>query len=306
MSFAIDLFCGAGGASLGLLRAGYEVVGIDKWRPACRTHMAAGMPVIQADLGTYPFRGSCDLLWASPPCQPFSPQGHRAGQYDPRDGVPMWLRALRELRPAVSIMENVAGLTHKTHGDYLGQVLHDARAAGYSVGSAVLNAADYGVPQERDRLIVVARRDGGPISWPTPSHTDQPGLFTEGWRGMASVIDRPGWRLEPGAELRGNWHSPYPRDLARPAPTIYFGNASWRWHNPASGERVNMTASEAGRLQGFPPGYPFSGTQKDVFLQIGNAVPPAMAEALGSMYVSAPSGYTGTNCLARICHRPPD
>jgi DNA (cytosine-5)-methyltransferase 1 len=90
-------------------------------------------------------------------------------------------------------MENVKGLTFEKHGPYLSRILTAVRQLGYRYEWRVLNSADYGVPQTRERFFLIARLDGGPIVWPTVTHTKEPGLFTERWVSMADVL---GWGMD--------------------------------------------------------------------------------------------------------------
>lgn len=296
---ALDLFCGAGGASLGIHRAGYDVIGIDKWPVAVASHQAAGMPAILADVGNLPLRSaSWDLVWASPPCQPFTAAGKRTGKSDERDAIPAWLSALEWLRPPLAIMENVRGLTYEEHRDYLGWLLHQVRGLGYDVQYRTLQAADYGVPQTRERFIMIARNDGKAIRWPTVTHTEEPGLFTEQWVSMADAL---GWPRD-GTLTTGKFANKAARRLDQPAPTAYFGHdfAGWCWDRPATSvlgdlrislpgkhrtngyqsEGVRVTVPDAAVLQGFPRDYPFQGNQGQRTQQIGNAVPPPLAHAI--------------------------
>lgn len=117
-------------------------------------------------------------------CQPFSSAGKGDGGFDPRDGFPMFLRLMERLRPRVALVENVKGLTTKTHAAYLEFVSDKMEALGYIVPwgkrtkgfgpGQVLDAADFGVPQRRHRLILVAFRDwqdAARWAWPEPAHT---------------------------------------------------------------------------------------------------------------------------------------
>lgn len=189
---AVDLFAGAGGASRGLHDAGYEVVGYDHWPPAVECHNANGLPAHLHDLSDpaqdhlIPY---APLWWASPPCQPFSAAGAGDGEFDGRDGFPWLLRLVTLRLPDVLIVENVKGLTFRKHSAYLCGILEALRALGYHVEWKVLLAADYGVPQTRERCIIIARRDGGPITWPTPTHCETGGMFTARWVSMADALD---------------------------------------------------------------------------------------------------------------------
>jgi len=116
---AVDVFAGAGGASCGLRDAGYDVVALEIDSDAADTHDANhARPTIRVDLSTYDWRelrlfvGDAPwMMWASPPCQPFSASGDGLGEFDDRDGFPWLLRGVETLRPPVLITENVKGLT---------------------------------------------------------------------------------------------------------------------------------------------------------------------------------------------------
>jgi DNA (cytosine-5)-methyltransferase 1 len=199
-----ELFCGAGGASLGLYRAGYAVTGYDAWGVAVATHNANGITAHQHDLSDPAgdeVLEPCDLLWASPPCQPFSAAGDGAGEFDGRDGFPWTLRIIATLQPSVVIVENVKGLTFDKHGEYFGSVLSSLTALGYEWQWRVLNSADYGVPQTRERCFIIARNDGGRIVWPAPTHTDGDSLFLQPWVTMAEAL---GWSGFEAVKLMGD------------------------------------------------------------------------------------------------------
>ena len=306
----LDLFCGAGGASLGIHRAGHDVHGFDFWPVAVETHNDNGLPATVLDLSVDdpPHPGEPFAMWASPPCQPFSAAGGGAGEFDDRDGFPWLLRIVGNLRPDVVFVENVKGLTFETHRDYFSSVLASLHDLGYEVAWRVLNAADCGVPQTRERCIIVARRDGDRIAWPMPTHTEREGMFTRRWVTMAEAL---GWGMtgrpfptiparEDGGGPRmdgvggtgarralyaerdaGDW------TLARPATTI---NGDPRvsapgHHDPAVSESqqadaIRLTIAELATLQGFPHGWTWCGTKTAQAKQIGNAVPPALAEAI--------------------------
>jgi DNA (cytosine-5)-methyltransferase 1 len=190
---AADYFCGAGGASQGLHDAGYDVIGFDYWARAVETHNANGLPANLHDLSDATLD---DLLprvpfaWFSPPCQAFSAAGDGAGEFDERDGFPWALRILRATLPDVAIFENVKGVTFEKHASYFRSILAAIGSFGYRFDWRVLNCADVGVPQTRERCFIVCRRDGGPITWPTVTHTEHEGLFTAKWVSMADAL---GW-----------------------------------------------------------------------------------------------------------------
>jgi len=221
---ALDLFAGAGGASLGLKQAGHELVLAAEWDgDACATHRAAlpSCPVYQGDVRQLD-PPAAELWWASPPCQAWSSAGRRRGAQDTRNGWP-WVWELYDraaFKPSCLIVENVAGMTHHSkagHGDplrcagcYLQRVvLPELRARFPHVVSRVLDAADYGLPQRRRRLFIVASVQ--PYSWPAATHCAPDSLLRHAgrqrWRTMRDA-------LTPAAVYVGGGSNPHGKNKA--------------------------------------------------------------------------------------------
>ena len=238
---AVDYFCGAGGASFGLYEAGYDtVVSFDSWSVAVDTHRLA-LPYVGScnihdlsdDSLDYWFPAHPDVAWFSPPCPPFSAAGLGAGYIDPGDMFPSALRIIRSTKPSVVFIENVKGLTSKRHMPYFDSILVALRTYGYEVEWRVLNCADYGVPQTRQRCFIVARLDRQPIVWPEITHPKGD------WVSMACAL---GWtdealvgfprRIDGGNEsIDLNGTSYRARDLFPsdgPAQTVTEKGRSWR------------------------------------------------------------------------------
>jgi DNA (cytosine-5)-methyltransferase 1 len=190
LAFA-DLFCGAGGLSLGFVLAGMEPLWALDSDPACAETYRANFPedrFVLADAKAFDFSSlpAPEVLIGGPPCVSFSVAGRRLGPADSRDCIPDFVRAAEALRPRWFLMENVPGLLSacgcpgcagrsvpEAHrGRYFSAVLERLRALGYRVWWRVLDAADYGVPQFRRRVFVVGRREGLSLSfaWPEPTH----------------------------------------------------------------------------------------------------------------------------------------
>jgi DNA (cytosine-5)-methyltransferase 1 len=229
---AVVLFCGAGGSSLGLERAGLTTIGFDHWPAAVWVHRAALMEAHVHDLADDPDAlfsvasvlderiPATPLMWASPPCQPFSTAGSGEGDDDERDGWPWTLRLVASKRPQVLIAENVPGMANRAHSDYLTSVIDALHALGYGLRWRILNAADYGVPQTRRRLFIVARRDGGAITWPEPTHAECDSSLLP-WVTMAEALGWTGAVREArgaGMILRHGDRTPTP--VTEPSPTI--------------------------------------------------------------------------------------
>jgi len=144
-----------------------------------------------------------DLLAAGVPCQPFSAAGKQQGEYDPRDGFPAFLALATWLRPRAVLVENVKGLTSKQHRPYLDHVCADLRETGYHVQWRVLNAADHGVAQRRERIFVVGFLDheaAGRFVWPEPTHSEAALVWSK-WGDLG---------LERGGVLGGSYWSEHP------------------------------------------------------------------------------------------------
>jgi len=277
-----------------------------------------GKPIQEVKFAAYE---SIDLIAGGPPCQPFSSGGKRLADADPRDMVPQFIRAVREARPRAFLMENVPGLFGPSHRDYLTPVLRQLEELGYHLaGSDVLNAADYGVPQKRRRAFLVGFLDGSPFddrfSFPEPTH----GPGRKQWHvpaGAVLSVDRIVGEANPSIvvyaknpDLRP---SPYdghvyngggrPIDLEAPCHTILASAGGNKTHfidtlglvpkyhaylkkagKPKSGALKGarrITVEESALLQTFPKKMKFAGKRSSMYRQVGNAVPPLLAEAIG-------------------------
>jgi DNA (cytosine-5)-methyltransferase 1 len=175
---AIDLFSGAGGLSLGLKNAGWNVqAAVEFDRTAIQTHEEnfSNVRHIGDDVRDVCFKqfDDIDLVAGGPPCQPFSVSGKRLGTFDVRDMVPEFVRAVSEARPKAFLMENVAGLKAAKFNSYLEARILDLYELGYTVFSRVLTASDYGVAQNRQRLFLVGIRSDAQknvFSFPVATH----------------------------------------------------------------------------------------------------------------------------------------
>ena len=242
---AASLFCGAGGACLGLRQAGYDVIaGVDFDPLALATYATAGGHAVQHMITeeapvppewVEPMTG-LDLLWASPPCQPWSRAGKMKGAEDERDAWPATIAAVALLKPRWFVAENVRGV--EQHLD--GYVIPAMKRLGYVVGWRCLNAADYGIPQTRQRVILAA----GPerFMWPMATHGDPKKLrplfdARKPWRSMGEALGleanphpaatiRAGGSVDHTGKMGGGptmlVYDPKhaPSEPERPAPTI--------------------------------------------------------------------------------------
>jgi DNA (cytosine-5)-methyltransferase 1 len=178
----LDLFCGAGGFSLGFEWAGYDVLaGVDVDETALDTFAANhDARAIECDLATvdpetfaheYDIHPSnVNVIIGGPPCQGFSTAQANRDPDDPRNNLVFrFARYVDHYQPESFVMENVTGITSIDDGETVELLCEDFRQAGYSVEYATLNAADYGVPQKRRRVFFVGQQDGEP-AFPEPTH----------------------------------------------------------------------------------------------------------------------------------------
>jgi DNA (cytosine-5)-methyltransferase 1 len=385
----VDLFTGAGGLSEGFERAGFQVkLALDLDASALRTYWLnhPGVPddrilckdireIVKGEFRQRVGRQPIDVLIGAPPCQGFSHVGHRSKStktgYNVTSDARNFLythmvEAALELKPKLFLMENVPGMKSAKKGDdsFLDAAAHALQAAGYQTDTWKLNAAAFGVPQERLRVFLVAARGGPPPQRPEAQYQDiiasafdhdalPPVTFED------AVFDLPRRGPDEGTGVdlwptRTDSSDPrYRRYLAKfrlLSSSRFIFNHTVRYHNERDlklyallqpGEDsvhaierygatdlmryrsdvfddkyaklrndrpcktivshlakdgngyIHPTQSrsisfrEAARVQSFRDDYVFTGSPSDQWVQLGNAVPPVMAEAIGRSFLTA-------------------
>lgn len=352
---AVDLFCGAGGLSMGLETAGWAVaaaVDHDPYAVETHRHNFVGLS-LDLDLSTASARDTfvhlfngipVDLVAGGPPCQPFSRAGRskirslvaaglRENHDERRELWSAFLKVALRLKPRAILMENVPDMGLSDDFKVVRIMVDELENNNYLTQVQLVDAWRFGVPQHRKRLILLARRDGYGFTWPDESgHIttlrdcigDLPGLIsTTGAREMAYVPPsdasafsrRMRMKATPGVlhdhmtravrpddlqvfqlmdsktlysdipeHLRrykaDNFDDKYKRldwgELSRSITAHIAKDGYWYIHPQ---EHRTLTVREAARIQTFPDNFRFSGTRSDAFRQIGNAVPPLLAEA---------------------------
>jgi DNA (cytosine-5)-methyltransferase 1 len=154
----VDLFAGCGGLSLGFEANGFKTVGYEMDERASETYSKNLLGKCFNEKLTidsvYP---KADIVIGGPPCQPFSVGGKQLGLKDSRDGFPIFLSAVQQLEPEVLLFENVRGMLYKNKW-YLKEVIEELESLGYYANYALLNAVNYEVPQNRERVVVVGSK----------------------------------------------------------------------------------------------------------------------------------------------------
>ena len=305
----LSLFSGCGGLDLGFVQAGYEVVWANDFSHwACETYRKNfGDHIFEGSVTEVDFREvpDCDIITGGFPCQDFSMIWKRGGLDTERGNLYRYLvKAVGEKRPKVFIGENVKGILSANGGAAIQQIVEDFADLGYTVKYQLCNFAKYGVPQLRERVIIVGVRNDLDYEFEFPEYThDESNFVTSGdaLKGVTKVKHnnehqniknktREMLRLIPEG---GNFtsipkDSPYyvngmishvyrRLDRNRPSTTIIAGGGggTWGYHYE---EPRPLTNRERARLFGFPDDFIFEGSITEVRRQIGNSVPPIAAE----------------------------
>lgn len=324
---ALSVFSGIGGMDLGLGRAGFQILGAVEIDPVARASFALNLPgtpllsppdvtelatrLSPSDLGLR--AGDLTVLAGGPPCQPFSKAAlwaHTAarGVQDPRARCLESFLALAEtLLPEAILIENVPGFARGPRAALTSleaglNRINRRHGTAYRPETRILNAVDFGVPQRRERAIVVALRDGGSFGWPAPTHAGRP---VTAWDALHDVdvqdVPRPSGRyaaLLPAVPEGCN----YLHFTDRGSGPVLFGYRRRYWSfllklakaqpswtipahpGPSTGpfhwESRPLAAAEMLRLQSFPHGWRLKGSHREQVRQAGNATPPLLAEVL--------------------------
>ncbi|KAJ5825393.1 hypothetical protein N7474_002531 [Penicillium riverlandense] len=282
-----DAFCGAGGLSCGAREAGLSI----RWAFDLSTHAITtygrNFPgVLLENASIYDFLTNddaflrVDVLHCSPPCQPFSPAHTVNCDRDDANSACVFSceNLLLRAKPRVLTIEETHGLAER-HKLVFGRVILDLVENGYSVRWAILDCLNYGVPQSRKRLCIIAAGPGEALPrLPLPTHGDRDNLqpFASIYSAIHDIPDDADDHDLPSALERYRllgYRNPY--DEHGPARTITCGGGEFNYH--PTGKRV-FTTREFACLQTFPLEFQFS--EREARKQIGNAVPPRFAAAI--------------------------
>ncbi len=283
----VDLFCGIGGFHQAAANLGLEVVfACDIDPEAAKAYQTNYKLPPQGDIAAIPSHDIPDhhLLFAGFPCQPFSIIGQRKGLSDPRGTLFFEaLRIIRDKQPQGIILENVKQLATAQQGSVLAAILQSLRDLGYSVDHRILNALHFGLPQKRERAIIVATRNNAPFPWPTQQTPMTPlkNLLEENPHPRHYVSDyirrsKTHTQTLPSPaiwhENKGGHISSHPWSCALRAGASYN-------YLLIDGKR-RPTPRELLRLQGFPDSFRIVCNDSQTRKQAGNAVPVPLAQAI--------------------------
>ncbi len=302
---SLEVCAGAGGQALGLEQAGFTHLALIEYEKDYCESLRNNRPswnVYCEDLTRFdgkPWRGQVDLLSGGVPCPPFSVAGKQLGSEDERDLFPHMLRLAEEINPLVVMIENVKGLVDAKFSAYRESILNRLRALGYSPHIQILNASDYGVPQLRPRVIIVAIRHDLPdvFAYPAPLKKQPPTVGDA----LLPLMAACGWKKAH------QWK----RIANKIAPTLVGGSkkhggpdlgptrAKRAWAElgvdgmgianeapePDFEGMPRLTPRMMARLQGFPDTWDFGKGKTKACRMIGNAFPPPVAKLIGQQII---------------------
>lgn len=303
MPTAVSLFSGCGGSDFGLHKAGFELLLANDILPYAAEVYRHNLPDTDFRLGSVTEIKSfpkSDLLVGCYPCQGFSQGGARDPDRKINYLYREFDRALRFIKPKAFVVENVSGMKRADFGHLLNNQILRFRMAGYRVKWSVLNAAEYGVPQERNRILIVGIRSDIKVEYNFPEPTHGPKACKKYVSQLDAIGEMPKW--PEGEFCKDVFHWYYlsrdrRREWDQPSKTIVsnmrhmllhpsspklvkLGPDKWEFESDEPARRLSYR--EAARLQGFGKAFDFPDTVplSMKYKVIGNAVPPQLFKAV--------------------------
>lgn len=299
----VSLFSGAGGLDLGFIQAGHTIVWAnDVYGDAVKTYRKnIGDHIVEEDIHKIDSKDipDCDMVMGGFPCQGFSVANVKRHSEDVRNSLyKELLRVIKDKAPKYFLAENVKGILSLDKGAVFSMILKDFFEAGYNVTYKVLNSANFGVPQKRERVIIIGIRKDIPFTFefPQETHSESGSSDTLKWVSAAdalSIFPDP----DVPNEVPNHIYSKYklnfngyighrPLDPSKPAPTVTArgDNRGGVVILPHPNGIRRMTCRELATIQSFPPNFEFCGNASSIYRQIGNAVPVQMAYSIALQF----------------------
>ena len=295
----IEICTGAGGQALGLEMAGFRhvaLVEIEKDYCKILQNNRPTWPVICKDLRDFNATNfqNIDLLAGGVPCPPFSKAGKQLGANDERDLFPEAIRLISEIRPKAVMLENVRGFLDTVFDEYRKQLFKKIEQLGYTVHVKLLQSSDYGVPQLRPRVIIIAMRNDCKVSFSYPSPQQkkvylkaaiQDLLSQNGWLDK-NILDRLENAIAPtivGGSKRHGGPDLGPTRAKKAWAELGIDGTGIANDAPSSDFKgmPKLTPRMLARIQGFPDVWDFGIKKTIACRMIGNAFPPPVAKAVG-------------------------
>ena len=299
----VSLFSGAGGLDLGFVMAGHKIIWAnDLYEDAVETYRKnLGNHIVCEDISKIKTEDipDCDLVMGGFPCQGFSVANTKRHVDDERNVLyKQLIRVISDKKPKFFLAENVKGILNLDHGEVFKMILKDFESMGYKVKYKLLNAADYGVPQTRLRVIIIGVRND--IDWeyeyPEPAYDKDARNGRQKWIGVGKALSSLPDPDSPN-DIPNHTYSKYKLNIngylghrlldpEKPAPTVTArgDNRGGVVILPHPNGQRRMSCRELATVQSFPVDYEFQGNNSSVYRQIGNAVPPLLAKAVAEEF----------------------
>lgn len=300
----ISLFSGAGGLDLGFVQAGHNIVWAnDIDEDAVATYRKnIGSEIVNADIREVDIDSlpPCDVVIGGFPCQGFSMANLKRSVDDSRNELyKFYCQVVRRKKPLLFFAENVRGILSLGKGKVIEKIIGDFQEIGYDVSVHKVNMADYGVPQIRQRVIIVGQRKDVPLNrrfvFPRPTNSNTgAGLFgLAPWVSIRDAIEHfpdpdgpnnvPNHVYSSYKVVYRNFTAHRPTDPDKPSPTVLArGNGKGGvCAIPHYNGKRRLSVRESAAVQTFPDDFVFIGSMSSCYRQIGNAVPPLFSKALG-------------------------
>ena len=323
-----SIFSGAGGLDIGFRRAGFDIaLSTDYWQPACNTVEKNGFnDTICDDISNIDFKtlakknGPIDGVIGGPPCPPFSKsrfylknKTRGMDDYDGESSLKNFIRCIKETKPKFFLFENVYGFAFKPHKSSLDFLTNEVKKLGFDPVYKIINTADFGVPQTRERFICIGVLDRN-YKFPNPSHSKEVEKNRKPWVTAGDVLNDIDYDLPEDKKMQaGSKHKNLLKEVPPGDNYLFFTekrghqNPQFKWRSrywsfllKLSPERPSWTIQashsnnmgpfhwknrflripEIKRLQSFPDNYELTGSFSDQWRQVGNAVPPKLAYIL--------------------------
>lgn len=307
----VSLFSGAGGLDLGFIQSGHHIVWAnDIDHDAVATYRRnIGLNIVESDIQQINVNSipACDVVIGGFPCQGFSMANLRRSTDDERNTLyRFFCKVVAAKRPKFFFAENVKGILSLGHGTVIKMIVHDFEQLGYTVSVNKVNMADYGVPQIRQRVILVGeRRDLLPMvqyDFPKP-HYSKDGLRGKPWISIREAIGHfpdidmpnniPNHVCSSYKVVYRDFTAHRKTDPDKPSPTILArGNGKGGvCAIPHYNGKRRLSVRESAAVQTFPDDFVFIGSMTSCYRQIGNAVPPRFSRLLGESLINAENAF---------------
>lgn len=301
----VALFAGCGGLDLGFENAGFDIIWANdnnkKVEETYRYNHKNTELIIKSlvDIKSEDIP-ECDVIIGGPPCQSWSLAGAMKGKEDSRGQLFYeYVRVIKDKRPMAFVAENVKGIVSKAHIESFNEIVDMFKEAGYTVTYKLVNAKNYGVPQDRERVFIVGIRNDLEVSYEFPEPTNNETNYVTLENAIGDLRDNPGEWMEGSfspifmsRNRRRGWNevaftvqaSGRQTQIHPDSPEMEkVDKDKWQFKNDSSMKIRRMSVRECARIQTFPDSFEFLGAPiNENYKMIGNAVPVKLAEAVAT------------------------